>query len=298
MTDAPESLGRIGDYTLLEALDPAGPGELFRARDLRRGRTVVLRLLPEHYPPQAEARAAFLHRARVLTQFTHPNVTTIFDAGEKSGRLYLVFEFVKGKTLHAEIGGHPLTPRRALELTVQIADAVAEVHAAGYDPAGLSPESILVTEKGHSKIALATLAARAGFANGPEYRLIDRTAPEVAPGQVPDERADVFTLGSLLFEMLTARPLSAQVTAPSTLNPHVPKELDAAALRATAQEPDYRYQSLVTMAAELRSIAAILDVREATADEAAQASPAYTGRVVLGVLVVILLAAAAWWWLG
>lgn len=295
---APEAVGSIGDYTLLEALEPSGPGELFRARDTRRGRTVVLRLLPAGEPADAASRDAFVAAHLALTAFTHPNVTTVFDAGDSGGRLYVVSEFVKGRSLRAELAGRPLPPRRAVELAVQIADAIAEVHAAGFEPAGISPESVLVTEKGHARIPLAALGARFGFDDAAPARLRAVQVPEVRGGQQPDERSDVFTVGSLLFEMLAAHPVDANGQAPSVFNVLVPKELDAATLRATAQQPDYRYQSLVTMAAELRSIAAILDVREGAADEASAegAMPAAgLAAVVAGVLVV---AGLLWWWLG
>lgn len=294
----PDALGSVGDYTLLELLEPSGPGELYRARDTRRGRTVVLRLLPAGEPPDAAARAALVASHRALTAFTHPNVTTVFDAGEFDGRLFVVAEFVKGRSLRAELAGRPLPPRRAVDLAVQIADAIAEVHAAGFEPAGLSPESILVTEKGHARIPLSALGARFGFDDGAPPRLRAVRVPELRDGRPPDERSDVFTVGSLLFEMLAAHPVDANGQAPSVFNALVPKELDAATLRATAQQPDYRYQSLVTMAAELRSIAAILDVREATADETAAAgAPPALGLAAVAA-VVLVVAGLLWWWLG
>jgi serine/threonine protein kinase len=291
-----EALESIGDYTLLELLKPSGPGDLYRARDTRRGRTVVLRLLQAGEQADAPSRAAFVAGHQALTAFTHPNVTTVFDAGEADGRLFVVSEFVKGHALRAEIAGRPLPPRRAVDLAIQIADAIAEVHAAGFEPAGLSPESILVTERGHARIPLAALGARFGFDTGTPARLHEVRAPEVREGHAPDERSDVFVVGSLLFEMLAAHPVDANGQAPSVFNTLVPKELDAAALRATAQQPDYRYQSLVTMAAELRSIAAILWVREAAADVGAPAgSPVASLAVIAGGAVV--LAALLWWWL-
>lgn len=293
----PESLGSVGDYTLLELLEPAGPGDLFRARDTRRGRTVVLRLLPAEWAASQADRDAFIAEHRKLTAFTHPNVTTVFDVGESGGRLYLVFEFVKGHALRAELGGRPLPPRRAVELAVQVADAIAEVHAAGFEPHGLSPEAILVTEKGHTRIPLARLGARFGFDDA-AASLRELPVPGRRAGQEADEASDVFVVGSLLFEMLAAHPVDANGRAPSAFNALVPKELDAAVLRATALQPDYRYQSLVTMAAELRSIAAVLDVREVAADEATTASSSSTLAIALVAGVVIVAAALLWWVLG
>lgn len=93
----PAPLGAIAHYNLLERLDPAGPGDLFRARDTRLGRTVAVRLLPAEFAPAPPARASLLEKARPLIGFSHPNVTTLFDAGEHEDRVYLVFEFLQGQ---------------------------------------------------------------------------------------------------------------------------------------------------------------------------------------------------------
>ena len=292
-TSVPDTLGSVGDYTLLERLSPAGPGDLYRARDTRHGRTVTVRILPESATPDDQASPPFVAEAQRLARFTHPNVTTVFDAGVQDGRAYLVFEFIKGRPLAAEVHGQPMPARRAVELAIQVADAIAEVHAAGFTQAGISADAVLVTDKGHAKIPISALSSPSGFEAGPGTRLRDYRAPEAPAGREADERSDVYSVGSLLYEMLTARPFAPAAPAPSAINPAVPKELDAATLRATAQQPDYRYQSLVTMAAELRSIAAILDVRDAVADEAADEA-----NQRLPVLVLVLLAALvalAWW---
>lgn len=294
-TSIPQSLGSVGDYTLLERLPPAGPGDLFRARDTRHGRTVTLRILPESAATGDLEPGPFVAQARRLARFTHPNVTTVFDAGEQGGRAYLVFEFLKGRPLTAEIAGRPMPVRRALDLAVQVADAIAEVHAAGFIQAGISADAVQVTDKGHAKIAISALSSPGGFEAGPTARLRDYRAPEAPIGSEADERADVYAVGSLLSEMLTARPFAEGSPAPSAINPAVPKELDVATLRATALQPDYRYQSLVTMAAELRSIAAILDVRDGVADEAAADAHLRRPVLALALLGLVALVAVAWW---
>ena len=152
-----------------------------------------------------------------------------------------------------------------------------------------------MTDKGHAKIPISALSSPSGFEAGPGARLRDYRAPEAPAGREADERSDVYSVGSLLYEMLTARPFAPAAPAPSTINPAVPKELDAATLRATALQPGYRYQSLVTMAAELRSIAAILDVRDRVADEAAAEANQRLPFLVLVVLGLVALVAGAWW---
>src|SRR5437762_2300946 len=87
-----------------------------------------------------------------IVALSHPNVTTVFDVGEHEGRIFIVFEFLKGQSLRHEMGGRPLNVRRAMDLAVQMADALADAHACGYVHGGLSPDSVVVTAKGHSKI--------------------------------------------------------------------------------------------------------------------------------------------------
>ncbi len=256
-------IGRIGDYNLLERLEPSGPGDLYRARDTRKGRTVAIRLLPAAVTPDQAARSALIEQARAVGVLSHPNVTTLFGAAEHEGRVYLAFEFLTGQSLRAEMAGRPMNVRRALELAIQIADAVADAHAAGFLHGGLSPESIVVTAKGRAKIPAFELAVRGGFDAG-GTRLCDYESPEEARGQRPDDRADVFSVGAILYEMLASRkPSPKGAAAPGTANRHVTRELDELVLRAVAPNPDSRWPSAVTLAAELRGIAARLDATEA-----------------------------------
>jgi serine/threonine protein kinase len=303
MSAAPSTpLGAITHYNLLERLEPAGPGELYRARDTRLGRTVAVRVLPSDSPGGAPEREALLERARGLIALSHPNVTTVFDAGEEDGRVYLAFEYLKGQSLRAEMGGRPMNVRRAVALAIQVADGVADAHAAGFVHGGLSPDTVIITSKGHAKIPAFALASRAGFeADRGEVRLRDYDSPEEASGQVADERSDIHSVGAVLFEMLTARrPLHRGAAAPSAVNAHVPRELDEIVLKAVAPNPDSRYQSVVTFAAELRGMAAILDVRGGAGDEEEderEAGPASLGRVFLTAVAMVAAVGVIVWWL-
>ena len=282
---APAPVGVVAHYNLLERLDPAGPGELFRARDTRLGRTVAVRLLPAQFGDPV-ARRELTERARALIALSHPNVTTVFDVGEHDGRVYLVFEFLKGQPLRAEMAGRPMNVRRALELAIQIADGVADAHASGYVHGGLSPDSIVVTAKGHAKIPAFELAARVGFEEGPSgVRLRDYESPEEARGQRPDDRSDIYSVGAILYEMLTTRrPMHRGASAPSASNPDVPAELDALVLKALSPNADTRFQNALTLVAELRGAAAAADQRERAADVAPRAR--VHGTTLGGALVV------------
>ena len=301
MSDAaPAPIGVVAHYNLLERLDPAGPGELYRARDTKKGRTVAVRILPRDFTTDP---AALVETARTVLSLSHPNVITLFDVSEDAGRVYLVFEFLKGQSLRAEMAGRHVNVRRAVEIAIQIADALAEAHAVGFVHGGLSPDSIVITAKGHAKIPAHELAARAGFelADG-QTRLRDYDSPEEARGNPPDDRSDIYSIGAILYEMLTSRrPLHRGASAPSASNAHVPKELDEVVLQAVAPNPDSRYQSVATFAAELRSMAAVLDVRGGAGDEDDQMGEPSTsvGRVMItAVAILVILAIVVWWFIG
>ena len=298
MTEAaPAPIGVIAHYNLLERLEVSGPGDLFRARDTKLGRTVAVRLLPEDYTVD---RQRLITAARGLSALSHPNVTALFDVGEHDSRVYLAFEFQKGQSLRAESAGRPMNVRRAVEIAIQIAHAVADAHAHGFGHGGLSPDSVVVSAKGRAKIPAFELASQSGFdKNGNDGRLIDYDAPEEARGERPDDRSDVYSVGAILYETLTTRrPMHRGASAPSASNPKVPKELDEIVLKALSPNADSRFQSAVAFAGALRGSIAVLDALGVAGEEEELAETQSTsmGRVALmagGMLVVV--AALAWW---
>ncbi len=296
-TTAP--IGAIAHYNLLERLDPAGPGDLYRARDTHRGRTVTVRVLPAAFEADPDTRQAFVSRAQTMIAMSHPNVTTVFDVGEQDGRLYLVFEFLKGQSLRAEMAGRAMNVRRAVELAIQMADAIADAHAAGFVHGGLSPDSIVITAKGHAKIPPLEFATRGGFEQSDGVsRLSDYDSPEEARGEAADERSDIYSIGAMLYEMLSARrPPHRGAAAPSVSNRHVPPEIDDVVLRAVAPNPNSRLQSAATLAAELRSVSAILDVRGGASDEDHGEPPAANVSRALIMTALILAAIGLLVWM-
>jgi serine/threonine protein kinase len=234
-----------------------------------------------------------------MIAMSHPNVTAIFDVGEHEGRLFLAFEFLKGQSLRAEMAGRPMNVRRAIELAIQLADAIADAHGEGFIHGGLSPDSVVITAKGHAKIPPLEFATRSGFdqADG-SARLRDYESPEEMRGEAVDERSDVYSVGAILYEMVAARrPPHRGAAAPSASNAHVPPEVDDVVLRAVAPNPESRHQSAAALAAELRSVAAILDARGGAPDEAAAEQPAASpGRAVM-ITVLVLAAVGLLVWL-
>ena len=205
---------------------------------------------------------------------SHPNVITLFDAGEHDRRVYIAFEFLRGQSLRSEMAGRAMNARRAIELAIQITDAVAEAHAGGFVHGGLSPDSVMVTAKGHAKIPTFHLASQVGFdPSRGESTLHDYDSPEEARGE-------------------------AAASAPSASNPRVPQELDAIALKALAPNPASRYQSAVVFAGELRAAASLLDARELVDEEEIPKSSSRLLPIVAAAVVVVLAGAALVWWLG
>lgn len=314
----------FGHYKVLDRIGAGGLGEVYRARDTRLGRTVAIKVVPASLAGDPDRRARLLADARALSALSHPNVAALYEVGDEPDRLYLVFEFVPGETLATVIGGRPLNPRRAVDIAIQLADALADVHAVGLASHDIRPDNIVVTPKGAAKIldvglarwtaggtarerAAATVATGVGMSRDMAAYL----SPEQAVGERVDHRADIFSLGVVLFEMLTGRlPFSgrtasdlvlqiAQATPPRVreVSPTLPAELDGVVQKALAKSLDQRYEAAATIAAELRAVAAVLETRANVVDNPARrlpARPPRPGRWLAGVIVLLAMALGAW----
>jgi len=276
----------VAHYRLLERVGEGGLGEVFRARDTKVGRTVALKMLPHGFLDDRTRRERFLADTAATAALSHPNIATLFDVGEHEGRWYLAYEFVSGETLRQQMAGRAMHPRHALEIAIQVADALAEAHARGVLHTDLRPENIVITAKGSSKLLdtgmgawtkggaarmrIASSSAGAGAATIAAYM-----SPEQIIGGEVDARTDIFSLAAIIYEMLTGRaPFAAPTAAATAMNvtarvpppatgasAELPRELDATLARALTKDLESRQQSAVSFAAELRSIAAMFDVR-------------------------------------
>ena len=280
-----EELGTIAHYNLLERIGEGGLGEVYRARDTKVGRTVALKLAP---PGLAEGHRGrrLIEDARAAAELSHPNVATLFDIGHHDGRFYLAYEFVQGDTLRQQMASGPMNGRHALDLGVQVADALAEGHARGVIHKDLRPGAVLETAKGSAKVldfgmaiwtrsgqTRALAAASPASVSTEALSIVAYLSPEQALGGRIDARTDVFSLGVLLYEMLTGtNPFAApdprstigRIThttppLPSTLNPDLPKMIDVVLSRALARDPDSRTESAAKLAADLRRCLAVLE---------------------------------------
>jgi serine/threonine-protein kinase len=320
-------LETLGHYKILDRIGAGGLGDLYRARDTRHGRTVAVRVVRPELLADAAERERLLDNARAGSALSHPSIATLYEAGEDQGQLFLASEYVPGDTLRSVIGGRPLNPRRALELAAQIADALAEAHAAGILHGDIKPDTVIVTPKGNAKVlemgltlwtAGGAARARAGritTAAAAQDAVVGRTAPYLSPEQAlgsdVDYRTDIFSLGVVLFEMLTGRVpfeastpsdvtqevVSGPLAAPSALNRAVPAEIDPIVERMLSKSPGDRHASAATVAAELRAVVVALDYRSGAGKPAVPVRT-QTGRSGAGwiITVAILAAIAALIW--
>jgi serine/threonine-protein kinase len=277
-------LETLGQYKILDRVGTGRLGDVYRARDTRLGRTVAVRVLPVELAADPERRERFLARARAASALSHPNIAALYEIVEDAGRLFLVFEFVAGEPLGTIIGGLPLNPRRAIEVASQLADALAEAHAEDIVCGHLSRANIVVTPKGNAKILDVGLSA---------FHSDRRREP--ADGGQDEQRQDISSLGALLFEMLTGRPFS------SADEGQLPDGLGPIVAKALGRDGHARYESAATLAAELRAVAAVLDVRAAAAAPAVvpvvvrHAKRSSFGWIWLAVVVGALAVAAVWY---
>ncbi|HTD52153.1 MAG TPA: serine/threonine-protein kinase, partial [Thermoanaerobaculia bacterium] len=269
---------RLGPFEILLPLGSGGMGEVYRARDSRLGREVALKVLPARFLSDREGLLRFAQEARSASALNHPNIITIFEIGHADSCPFFAMELIEGIRLRNLVDAGPLAVRRALDLGIQIADGLAKAHEAGIAHRDLKPENIMVTRDGFVKIldfGLAKLYSalpeagaepltQTGVIMGtPEYM-----SPEQAAGRAVDFRSDQFSLGLILYEMLTRRRVFLRPTAVQTLsaviqedaesleiaNPRIPPPLRWAIERCLAKDPEDRYGSTRDLARDLRQM--------------------------------------------
>jgi Tol biopolymer transport system component len=270
----------LGPYQIVSILGAGGMGEVYRARDLRLGRDVALKVLHSDVIGKGEARRRFVHEASTAGGLNHPNLVAVYDVNLEGDNPYIVTELVEGESLFTLLKRGTLTVRKLLDIAVQIADGMAAAHQAAIVHRDLKPANILLTKEGRVKIADFGLAkslaasatvlgenaptapmSRVGIVHG----TVEYMSPEQARGEAVDTRSDIFSFGLILYEMATGeRPFerrSAVETLGATINsqpPPLPEELPAplqwCIMRCLAKEPQERYNSTLDLHNELRGI--------------------------------------------
>ena len=267
----------LGPYEILGAIGAGGMGEVYRARDVRLGRDVAIKILPEGFATDPDRLARFEREGRAVAALSHPNILAIYDFGREGVTAYAVMELLEGQTLRDRLAQGALPPREAIACAVQIAHGLAAAHDKGIAHRDLKPENLFVAADGRVKIldfGLAKLLdpggdqmTGAGTSVGSVMGTVGYMSPEQVRGQTVDHRADIFALGAVLHEMLSGRgPFhadSAADTMSATLNADppdldqlgtgVPPALARIVQRCLEKRPEARFQSAHDLAFALES---------------------------------------------
>jgi eukaryotic-like serine/threonine-protein kinase len=266
--------GRVlgGRYALGAMVGAGGMGQVYRARDRVLERTVAVKVLTAASTDDLELVARFSREARAAAALNHPNIVAVFDSGADGDLQYLVMEYVEGQSLAGLLRREGLLgPRRVAEIGRQVCQALAAAHAAGLVHRDITPGNVLVDPAGLVKVAdfgIAKLAAATTMTGDEVLGTAAYLAPEQAQGRPVDGRSDLYSLGCVLYALLTgappfagdspvavaARHVTEQPTPPSHHNPRVGPALEAVVLTALAKEPADRYQSAAAMAQDLERI--------------------------------------------
>jgi serine/threonine protein kinase len=271
---------RLGPYQVVSPLGTGGMGEVYRARDTRLGREVAVKVLSAHRLHDPDRRQRFEQEARVVAALSHSNVLALHDVGSQEGVAYAVFELLEGETLRQRLESGPLPVDKAVEYGIQMCQGLAAAHARGIVHRDLKPENVFLTRGGQVKIldfGLAKLGPRAlGLLDDgrtpTEPGLFIGTsgymAPEQARGRPADARSDIFSVGAVLYEMLSGRraftgPTSADTLAAlltqdppriSALSRRVPPALERVVRRCLERSPGERFQSAQDVAFGLQAV--------------------------------------------
>ena len=277
---------KLGPYQIVAPLGAGGMGEVYRARDTRLERTVAIKILPAQFSTDPDRRQRFEREAKTISSLNHPHICVLYDVGHQDGTDYLVMECVEGETLARRLEKGPLPLEQVLKFGMQTADALDKAHRGGVVHRDLKPGNIMLTPTGTKLLdfglakpvapltSVATLTAAVTQSSpvteqGVIVGTFQYMSPEQVEGKELDGRSDIFSLGAVLYEMLTGQRAfqgKSQLTvasailekepAPiSSIKPLTPPALDHAVKKCLAKLPDERWQSASDLASELKWIA-------------------------------------------
>lgn len=326
---------QVSHYRILGKLGGGGMGVVYEAEDLKLGRHVALKFLPENLTGDPKTLERFMREARAASQLNHPNICTIHGIEDTNGHPFIVMEKLEGQSLKQHIAGHPMDIEKVLDVGVQVADALVASHSKGIVHRDIKPANIFLTPGGQVKVldfGLAKLVHNLGTEeDGGDQSLtavgvIPGTAvymsPEQARSETVDARSDLFSFGVVLYEMASGKKpfsganslvtldavLHAKPVPPRELNPKIPIELEGIIGKAMEKDRNHRYQN----AAELKSDLALLkretesgQIKSGTNTAKLRAATRTFGRntrwqfyavVAMAALLVTVVAAVTAWW--